>query len=412
MKIRITLLFLAIATIGFAQKKEFKKIEKAVLSQDYEAAAEIFNQLDSGSVEDKYKAHYQIATGVILLKNPYSINVGKKETLEAIDCFNEAKSLSYDGDIPLDLLISNSKQRLIDIAISNADKKEYGKGYEIMTSLYERFPQDTLWLFQAASLAQANGDNKNALNHLEKLVAIGYTGQEVSYYAYSVQTGERVNWTKEAIDAGMKSGILNNAGKEITPSKVADITKMMAVLHAQNGDKEKALGAIKKAMLSNPNDKFLMASEASIYLELEMMKEYRAAFDNLLAANIDELSVYVNLGIKATETNKYEDAVKAFSKALELDPQNYNYATAATQALMKADDAIIEKINGLIKSGSSNSEIVAAKSSRKKNIESIILYAEKAHQIDATKKDIIGVLSYYYGELNNKIKEEEFKTKM
>ncbi|GAK99812.1 TPR repeat [Nonlabens ulvanivorans] len=281
-----------------------------------------------------------------------------------------------------------------------------------MTSLYDKFPQDTIWLYQAASLAQASGDLDGSLAHLEELINMGYTGQNVQYFAYSIETGDRVNWTQSAIQAGVKSGVLKNPGTEVSESKVSDITKSIAMIYAQKGDREKALNAIQQAKESNPNDKSLMINEASIYLDLGMMDKYRTSFDNLLNSNIDEVGVFVNLGIKASESKKYDDAVKAFSKALALDPDNYSYATAATQTLMDADDQLTEDVNKLIKSGGSNEEIMELKEMRINNIKSVVSYAEKAHQIDPSKKDIINVLVYYYEVLKDKEKVAEFKAKM
>ncbi|MEO9502843.1 tetratricopeptide repeat protein [Nonlabens ulvanivorans] len=412
MKIRLTILVLAFATIGFAQKKELKNIKKAILSQDYDKAAEIFNTIDPASVEQKYKADYELASGVITLEDPFDIKVSEDETFKAIESFRTAKKLNYDGDVPLDNLILNAKQRLVDIANKSVKEENFNQGYDIMTSLYDKFPQDTIWLYQAASLAQASGDLDGSLAHLEELINMGYTGQNVQYFAYSIETGDRVNWTQSAIQAGVKSGVLKNPGTEVSESKVSDITKSIAMIYAQKGDREKALNAIQQAKESNPNDKSLMINEASIYLDLGMMDKYRTSFDNLLNSNIDEVGVFVNLGIKASESKKYDDAVKAFSKALALDPDNYSYATAATQTLMDADDQLTEDVNKLIKSGGSNEEIMELKEMRINNIKSVVSYAEKAHQIDPSKKDIINVLVYYYEVLKDKEKVAEFKAKM
>ncbi|GAK99811.1 hypothetical protein JCM19314_996 [Nonlabens ulvanivorans] len=74
-----------------------KNIKKAILSQDYDKAAEIFNTIDPASVEQKYKADYELASGVITLEDPFDIKVSEDETFKAIESFRTAKKLNYDG---------------------------------------------------------------------------------------------------------------------------------------------------------------------------------------------------------------------------------------------------------------------------------------------------------------------------
>lgn len=97
---------------------------------------------------------------------------------------------------------------------------------------------------------------------------------------------------------------------------------------------KKAVDTYKKYLLDNPKDAEahynLGQTFAGLHLFSEAVKEYRQA----TKLKTDDADIYYDLGTALTKLAQYDEAVAAFSKSLEIDPENYR----AQDALEDAQD--------------------------------------------------------------------------
>jgi Flp pilus assembly protein TadD len=100
----------------------------------------------------------------------------------------------------------------------------------------------------------------------------------------------------------------------------------------------RAVESYKKYLSSDENDKDaeghynLGQTYAGLHLYSEAVREYRQA----TRLKSDDADIYYDLGVSLMRLAQYDEAAAAFSKSLELDPENYR----AQDALAEARDGV------------------------------------------------------------------------
>ena len=76
--------------------------------------------------------------------------------------------------------------------------KQYKAAAKVFEKVYRMSPKDTLYLYYAASSAVTEPDYKTALDYYVQLKNLGYSGEQMNYYATNVETGEEENFANKS----------------------------------------------------------------------------------------------------------------------------------------------------------------------------------------------------------------------
>lgn len=405
MKIRLTILFLAISSISFAQKKEIKKIEKAIASNNYVKAIEIFNTIDESSVEDKYKADYTFFKAASLAAGEPSV-INYKKAKEAL---MEAKTLGYDDEAMVSVLTTMITDNQFILAQKLLKENKVDEALTVVDDLYEANPENLEMLYNAATLAYQAKKFDKAIKNYEELLSKDYTGITTSYYGVDA-AGKKIRMAKSAIEIGIKTGEFKSMETETSPSRIGDIVTNLTWMYAQNGDVDKGKQLMKTVQQSHPEDASLSDAAANIYLQLGMMDEYKTAMDKLLNGRKDP-AVFENLANAALNAGNFDEAITFYDKSLELQGDN-------VAALNNAANAFIQVANNMkfdksSVTGSYKAAVDAFNANKQNTYMKALNYLEKALKIDPKNinvaQNLLPLYSYFKMDDKKKKLEAQFQ---
>ena len=258
---------LAIAlTLGFsvvAQKKELKTADKELDKGNFEKAAVALDAAEAllGSMDDKYKSQYYLLRSVFYLNNGEPDFNTIKKSMEALKL---ATAPAQEQGVKNQ--IQNLKAHLVNKGTSLLQSEDYKTSSDYFESAYKLVPNDTVYLFYAASTAVNAKLYDRSLAMYEELRSLGYTGVEQNYLATNKETQvEELFGSKVLRDLSVKSKSHINPRDETTKSKFPEIIKNIALIYVQNGENEKALQAMAVARAESPDDLNLLLTEANVY---------------------------------------------------------------------------------------------------------------------------------------------------
>src|SRR5690606_24164583 len=165
---------------------------------------------------------------------------------------------------------------LVNAAINDQNEQNYTAAAEKLNASYRLNPQDTIYLYYAASNAVNAQDYDKALEYYEELQDLGFTGEEMIYTAVNKETGEEERMaSKEQRDLFVKAGSYINPQEKKSESRKGEIAKNVALIYIEKGENDKAIAAMETAKNENPNDLNLMQAEADMYYRMGDMQTYR-----------------------------------------------------------------------------------------------------------------------------------------
>jgi tetratricopeptide (TPR) repeat protein len=315
---------LAAGTAVFAQKRELRKIEKAVMTGDLATAQEIFNSINEQEVEEDYKGQYLFfkaasLAGVIEKKKPTYEEVVQAEKLIA-----ESESLGFKDENMLPMVKQIVASRKIEIANDRLLAGDIKGGLKIIDAIYESDTSNKDMLMTSAQLSYQSEDFAGATSKFQELFDLGYTGQSTDYFATNISTGVEENFGNVNLrDVSVNSVRSHtNSRDEVSPSEIGSIVNNLVWLYKNDNQLDKAKFTFNKALDRFPDDVSLEMAKSEIYNNLGMMEEYEQAVEKLNSSEQDP-KVYDNLGTAALKAKNYDKAIGYLSRSLDIEPSNY-----------------------------------------------------------------------------------------
>lgn len=360
MKTKILILTVAlISAISFGQKNEIKDAEKALKGGD-SMAAKTALEAASGMIagaDEKIQAQYYFVRG-----KTYA-DLAKKGDADA---FQEAatalqKVIEIEDKSGKAKYSAETKQHmasltadLVNSAVKDNGEEKYKEAAEKLYTSYKISPQDTSYLYYAASSAVKGGHYDQALGYYQELKDIGYDGSDVIYKATNIESGEVEEMAKIQRDLMVKSGSYKDPIDEKTPSKKAEIVKNIALIYSETGQDDKALAAYDEARVNDPDDVNLILNQANLYHakgDLDKFKELMSEATSLAPDNAD---LHYNIGVISMEQGNLEEARVAYKRALEIKPDYTNAQLNLSTTYINEGNGMIDEMNSL---GNSKADI-------------------------------------------------------
>lgn len=406
-----TYFVLAIAlTLGFsaiAQKKEIKTAVKEINKGNYEKAAVALDAAEAllGSMDEKYKSQYYLHRSIFYLKNGEpDFNTIKK----SIDALKLATAPADKQAV--NNQITNLKAHLVNTGSSLLNTKDYKSSSDYFESAYKLSPNDTIYLFYAASTAVNAKMYDRSLEMYEELRNLGYTGIEQNYFATNKETQvEELFESKVLRDLSVKSKSHINPKDETTKSKFPEIIKNIALIYVQNGDNEKALQAMKVARAEAPDDLNLLLTEANVYYSMGNTPKFKELLEIAIQKDPMNPELQYNLGVICADTNDFESSKKYYLRAIELNPDYTNAYINLAALILGQEESILDEMNTLGSSAADDRKYDELKAKRNQLYLDAIPYLESAFGIDSGNYQAAKTLANIYSAVGDTDKYKEYK---
>jgi tetratricopeptide (TPR) repeat protein len=395
MKLKLTILFLAVASLAMAQKREIRKIEKAIESNDSSEAVKEFNSINESEVEAKYEGAYSFYKAATTIGVSVESNASEEELYESLDLIKKAVKLGYDNEELITSFESKAKERLFSLANKKLKSNDTKGALVIVNYLSDADTSNLTMYYNAARLAYQAGEFDKAKEKYQTLIDKEYTGEEVSYTAVKISDQKEENFpSKRLRDFSVSTSKTHTNPKDIkTASEVGIIVTNLVWLYKNEGDMDKAKGTFENAQKKYTDDESLKFSMADIYLTLEMMEEYKQATESL-TNEVKDPKVYDNLALAALNTKDYDQAIKYYELSIGIEANNF-----VAQANLGL--SYVEKGNLAATSAKDQLELYK---------KAIACY-EKSHEVEPDDKTAINTLISLYGvfDMNDKVAEMKAK---
>lgn len=349
------------ASFGFAQKKELKTAEKALKDNNYAEAKVALSQAQSmmGSMDDKLKSKYHLLSAQAFYANGAGNDA---DVTKAIELLN---SVGSDDAKDAQALKEAMVKKFLEKGNEQYEAKKYGMAALNFEKIYRVFPQDTVFLYNAAISADIAQETDKAIGYYNELKNVGYTGIETEYYAFNTETNqeEKLNSQSER-DLYLRSGKYIKPTDKNTESKRPEIVKRIAQLYVAQGKDDMAIKAIKEARAQNPKDVNLIITEANLYYKLEDVARYKQLTEEAIQLDPNNADLFYNLGVISADADDVENAEKYYKKTLEINPNYINAKMNLAALILSGEQAIIDQMNSLGSSAADNKKYDELKEKR------------------------------------------------
>lgn len=338
--------------VGFAQKDQIKTAEKALKGGDSMAAKTALESA-AGAIagaDEKTQAQYHYLRG-----QAYADLAKKGDATAfqpAVDSFRKVLDTEkasgkkkYSDEVEQRLAAITAD--LVNSAVEDNGNKKFKEAAEKLYMGYKISPQDTSYLYYAASSAVNGGLFDQALEYYNELQEVGYDGGGVIFKATNNETGQAEEMDKIQRDLMVKSGTYKDPIDEKTPSKKAEIVKNIALIYTQLGDNDKAIASFAKARASNPNDVNLVLSEANVYYAMGDKDKFKSLMAEAAQMAPDNADLHYNIGVISMEQGNMEEARASYKKTLEIDPKYTNAQLNLSTTYVNEGNGLIDEMNTL-----------------------------------------------------------------
>ena len=396
------LLAALISFTAVAQKKELKAAQKLVDASLYQKALVALDEMQPliKNAEAKYSSQYYYLLGISKQKN--------KAFNEATAAFDKANSIEDSANLKkYSSLIQGNvlslTNDLINEAVDLNSSEEYVAASKLLYTAYELDPpNNTDYLYYAASSAVNGGDYDTSLSYYLRLKDLNYEGRKTTYYATEVASGEE----SEVPDAATfaiykKSKEFTNLREELSDSKLPEIVKNIALIYVQKGDNEAAMQAIKDARSMSPKDVGLILTEADLYNQIGDEARFASLMEEAIAQDPNNAVLYYNLGVVNGNKGNREASISYYKKAIELDPTYEATYLNLASVILEGEADIVEEMNALGNSAAENRKYDALKQKRKSLFLEAVPYLETLVSINPNNADAIITLKNIFGTIGD-----------
>jgi len=411
-KLMTLMLLLAVSSMSFAQKNEVKAIEKALKNSNFGDAKSAVTSAEAliGSMDDKTKAKFYYLKAQALYAEGKGTDANIDEAIVSLDNLKELESKM--GKLKYTQEANVMSEGMVNTFLTNANNAFSSKNYKAAAKGFEKVyrmsPQDTLYLYYAASSAVTEQDYDTALDYYIELKNLGYTGIKMNYFATNVETGEEELFADKAQRGfSLKAKLHNKPRDEKSESNAAEIVKNIALIYVSQGENEKALAAMSDARSQNPDDIGLLLSEANVYLKMGNRDKFKELMELATQKDPDNAELQYNLGVLAAEAGNSESAIKYYNKAIAINPNYVDAYTNLAVVILAGEAAIVEEMNGLGTSSADNRKYDELKEKRTQLYNDAIPYLEKSLELKESNIDAAKTLMNIYSALGE---TDKFKT--
>ena len=402
--------FVIALTLGFsavAQKKEIKTATKEISKGNYEKAGVALDAAEAllGSMDEKYKSQYYLQRSIYYLKNGEPDFNAIKKSIEALKLVTAPALEKGVQD-----QTQNLKAHLVNKGSSLLQTEDYETSSGYFENAYKLSPNDTVYLFYAASTAVNAKLYDRSLVLYEELRSLGYTGIEKNYLATNKETQvEEAFGNMMLRDLSVKAKSHINPKDETTKSKFPEIIKNIALIYVQNGDNEKALQAMAVARAEAPKDLNLLLTEANVYYSMGNTVKFKELLEVAIQKDPNNSELQYNLGVISAETDDLESSKKYYQRAIELKPDYTNAYINLAALILGQEESVLEEMNKLGSSAADDRKYDELKAKRNQLYLDAIPYLESAFGIDPSNYQAAKTLANIYSAVGNTDKYKEFK---
>jgi len=398
---------LTLSFSAVAQKKEIKTATKELAKGNFEKAGVALDAAEAflDSMEEKYKNQYYLQRSI------YYFNNGEADIsgiLKSIDALKLVTGSALKQDI--EVQTQNLKAHLVNKGSALIDAQDYESSTDYFENAYKVSPNDTIYLFYAASTAVNAKLYDRSLSMYEKLRALNFTGIEDNFYATNKDTqGEELFPSKVVRDLSIKSKSHINPRDEKSASKFPEIIKNIALIYVQNGDNEKALEAMAVARENDPEDINLLLTEANVHYSMGNTSKFKELLEIAIQKDPNNPDLQYNLGVISSEIKDFESAKKYYLKAIELKPNYINAYVNLAALILGQEESILDEMNALGSSSADDRKYDKLKEKRNQLYLDAIPHLENAMKFDPTNVQAAETLANIYSAVGDSEKYKEFK---
>tara|TARA_B110000967_G_scaffold206140_1_gene252149 strand:+ start:1630 stop:2886 length:1257 start_codon:yes stop_codon:yes gene_type:complete len=400
--IALTLSFSAVA-----QKKEIKTATKELAKGNYEKAGAALDAAEAflDTMEEKYKSQYYLQRSI------YYFNKGEadfSEIMKSIDALKFVSNPSQEKEVQNQT--QNLKAHLVNKGSSLIDVQDYKLSADYFENAYKLSPNDTIYLFYAASTAVNAKMYDRSLAMYENLRSLKFTGIEENYYATNTETQvEELFASKVLRDVSVKTKSHINPRDVTSDSKFPEIIKNMALIYVQNGENEKALEAMAIARENDPENINLLLTEANVYYTMGNTMKFKELLEVAVEKDPTNAELQYNLGVISSENKDIESSKKYYLRAIELKPDYTNAYVNIAALILGEEETILDEMNALGSSAADDRKYDKLKEKRNQLYLDAIPHLENAMKSDSTNFQAAETLANIYSAVGNTEKYKELK---
>nr|WP_321236930.1 tetratricopeptide repeat protein [uncultured Psychroserpens sp.] len=415
-KLIVVALALLVSTLSFAQKSELKAAEKAIKTGNFADAKSAIQSAESliGNADAKTKAKYYFLKGKAFYADGSGSNADVDKAIESFNMVSEAEGSSKGKyTVQVEGLKTQILNNFLTKANSALQSKDYVKSAIGFDKAYRMSPQDTLYLYYAASTAVSGQDYETSLKYYEELRDLGYQGIAMEYVAINKESGEEELFdNKELRDLSVRAGTHIAPSEKQTESKSAEIVKNIALIHISNGDNEKAVAAMKDARAQNPDDLGLLISEANIQLKMGNKDRFKELMQEATTKDPNNAELQYNLGVIAAEAGEIDSAKAYYEKAISLDPSYADAYNNMAVLILGQETEIFDQMNALGTSAADDKKYEELRGQKQKLYESAIPFLESTLKLKPKSVQAAKTLMNIYSALSMTDKFQTMKAKV
>lgn len=402
----IVLAAMFVAAVGIAQKSEIRDAEKAFENGQSAAALSTLESVEGmiASQKERLQSDYYNLLGQVKAdlakKGDNAAFEGAVAAFRKAITIEEAAGKSWNTDEARQRLAALSAD-LVNSAVDDNSAQNFDAAADKLYMSYKINPQDTIYLYFAASSAVNGGNYERALEYYKELKDLGYDGSSVVYKATNVETGEVEAMDKTQRDLMVKSGTYTDPIDEKQPSKKAEIVKNVALIYTQLGKNEEALAAFSDARADNPDDVNLVLNEANLHYQLGDKERFKELMNEAARMEPDNADLHYNIGVINMEQGNMEEARASYKRAIEINPGYVNALLNLSTTYVNEGNGLIDEMNSL---GTSREDIARYDELKQKKDNLFMEGAgilEEALKSNPNNQGILTQLKNIYGALGD-----------